>query len=147
MNKHIWTVAIGIAATLAVTSTSARDDRIRLPIADAMGAPEAKTELGDNIKFFFGDAAHPAVGQSYGVFTSNKKSNGFGKDDKVACNWAFLSAMKSFRDRAVNEGGNAVINIKSIYKGNELNSATEYECGAGNLMVGVTFRGEVVKLK
>ena len=135
------------AAAFAVNTTSARDDRIRFPISEAMNAPDAKAKLSQNIKFFFGDAAHPAVEQSYGVFTSNKKSNAFGKEEKVACNWAFLSAMLSFQDRAVREGGDAVINIKSNYKNNTLASETEYECGAGGIMVGVTFQGEVVKLK
>lgn len=135
------------AATLAANTTSARDDRVRFPIAEAMSAPEATAKLNQNIKFFFGDAAHPAVEHSFGVFTSNKKSNAFGKSDKIACDWAFLSAILSFQDRALTEGGDAVINIKSYYKRNTVSSATEYECGAGGFMVGVTFQGEVVKLK
>lgn len=138
---------IAVAATLAATSTSARDDRLRFPIAEAMSAPEAKAQLSGSVQFFFGDAPHPDVERSLGVFTSNKKSNAFGKEDKAACDWAFLSAMISLQTRAVTEGGDAVINIKSIYKGNTVISATDYECGAGGIMAGVTFQGEVVKLK
>ena len=40
------------------------------------------------------------------------------------------------KERAIAEGGNAVINIQSYYKKNELSSATEYECGAGAIMGG-----------
>ena len=55
--------------------------------------------------------------------------------------------MISFQDRAKQLGGDAVINIESYYRKNTIKSATEYECGSGGLMSGVTFRGEVVKLQ
>ena len=48
--------------------------------------------------------------------------------------------------QVMKEGGNAVINIKSYYKKNEVSSAGEYECGAGAMVSGVAFKGEVVKL-
>src|SRR3546814_15311729 len=54
--------------------------------------------------------------------------------------------MLSLRDRALKEGGDAVIDIHSVYKGDEFKSATEYECGAGTIMGGVARRGTVVKL-
>jgi uncharacterized protein YbjQ (UPF0145 family) len=77
---------------------------------------------------------------------SNKKTNAFNKTDKRACEWAFLSAMLSLQQRALSEGGNAVVNIRSFYKRHEVSSATEFECGAGAIMAGVTFKGDVVKL-
>mgnify|MGYP003560680286 FL=1 len=55
--------------------------------------------------------------------------------------------MLSLQARAVQEGGNAVIKITSYYKRNVFSSTSEFECGAGALMVGVALRGEVVKLK
>jgi hypothetical protein len=145
--RNVTVTLIGVAAALAATTTSARDDRLRFPISEAMSAPEAKAQLGGGVQFFFGDSVHPAVERSMGVFTSNKKTNAFGKSDKIACDWAFLSAMVSLQSRATQEGGDAVINIKSIYKGNAVSSTTDYECGAGAIMAGVTFQGEVVKLK
>ena len=39
-----------------------------------------------------------------------------------------------------------MINIKSNYKGDDFSSETEYECGAGAVMGGVAFVGEIVKL-
>lgn len=59
----------------------------------------------------------------------------------------FLSAMIALQDRARREGGNAVVNIRSYYKKNEVNSSSEFECGAGAVMAGVTLEGEVVTLK
>lgn len=138
---------IGVVAVIAVDSATARDARVRFSIAEAISAPDAAAKLNDKVKFFFGDSASPATERSFGVFTSNKKTNAVGKSAKVACEWAFLSALLSFQDRALQLGGDAVINIKSYYKRNAVSSATEYECGTGNIVVGVTFQGEVVKLK
>jgi hypothetical protein len=55
--------------------------------------------------------------------------------------------MLSFQDRIAKEGGNAVVNIRSYYKKNEISSSTEFECGAGAIMAGVTFLGDVVTLE
>lgn len=147
--KRIYVVAmLTLAATLlTATSAVARDTKVMWPIADAMATPDAKARLNMSVQFFFGNSPHPPVAQSFGVFMSNKKTNGTNKSDKEACEWAFLSAMLSFQDRAVSLGGNAVINIRSYYRKNEISSETEYECGSGALMSGVTFQGEVVKLQ
>lgn len=133
-----------IAAALVFSVAHARDTRLKLPIKDAMEAPEAKSRLGSEIKFVFGET--PANAKVIGTFMSNKKTNFANKSDKEGCEWAFLSAMLSLKQRAIAEGGNAVVNIQSYYKKNEFSSTTEYECGAGAIMGGVTFRGTVVKL-
>jgi len=136
-----------VAALSAPDSSTARNTKVMWPIADAMATPDARSRLGTGVQFFFGNSAHPGVAKSFGVFTSNKKTNGTNKTDKEACEWAFLSAMLSFQQRAVELGGNAVINIRSYYDKNEVSSETEYECGSGALMSGVTFQGEVVTLE
>jgi uncharacterized protein YbjQ (UPF0145 family) len=145
-NHYITCVLIFLSVMPAATTTMARDTKVMWPIADAMATPDAKARLNMGVTFFFGNTAHPPVAQSFGEFMSNKKTNGTNKSDKEACEWAFLSAMLSFQQRAVAVGGNAVINIRSYYKQNEVSSETQYECGSGALMSGVTFKGEVVKL-
>lgn len=137
-------VALGI---LAAPETDARDTKNLWPVADAMNTAEARAQLNQGVKFYFGDSAHPPVGKSLGVFQSNKKTRGVWRTDKEACEWTFLSAMLSFQARAKELGGDAVIKIESYYREVPVPSATEYECGSGALMSGVTFRGEVVKLK
>lgn len=149
-SQHLFLASVAAFVALAILvapETDARDTKTMLPIADAMNSGSAKARLDGGIKFYFGDSAHPPVAKSFGVFMSNKKTNGVGKKDKEACEWAFLSAMLSFQDRVKQEGGDAVINIESYYRENTIKSATEYECGSGGLMSGVTFRGEVVKLQ
>ena len=44
------------------------------------------------------------------------------------------------------KGGNAIVNIHSYYYKNAFSSSTEFECGAGAIMSGVTMVGDVVKL-
>ena len=146
-------LALALAATivalglLVAPETSARDTKNMFPVADALNTAEAKAQLNQGVKFYFGDSAHPAVAKSFGVFQSNKKTNGVGRTDKEACEWTFLSAMVSFQQRAKELGGDAVIKIESFYREVPISSATEYQCGSGALMSGVTFRGEVVKLQ
>ena len=137
-----------LITTLLIISSIAysRDTRIRVSIQDAITTPDAEAALDAGIQFFFGDEQHPEIERHLGTYTSNKKTNAVGKSDQKACKWAFLSAMISFQQRAVSEGGNAVVNIHSYYKKNDFSSATEFECGAGAVMVGVTMVGEVVKL-
>jgi hypothetical protein len=138
---------LGLTASMHVAAVFARDDIKRMSIESALAAPDAKAMLNKGIQFYFGDMAHPEAASSFGVFTSSKKANGFGKADVPACERAFLSAMLSFQDRALREGGDAVVKLTSYYRHNSVNSSTEYECGTGATMVGVAFQGEVVKLK
>ncbi len=124
----------------------ARDDVGAYPIADVMNNPEYAARLA-GVKFFFADQPHPQVAQSFGEFQSNKKTNAFNKSDKEACEWAFLSALLSFHQRALSSGGDAVVNITGYYKKIAFTSQTEFQCGAGATMAGVTLKGTVVKLK
>ncbi|POB08294.1 excinuclease, partial [Vibrio vulnificus] len=78
---------------------------------------------------------------------TNKKTNAFNKTDEEACNWVFLSAMIVLKERAIKEGGNAVVDIKSNYKNNLTSSVDTFQCGAGTMVAGVALTGKVVKLK
>jgi uncharacterized protein YbjQ (UPF0145 family) len=148
MNPRFFAALLILVALLSVSNSStARNTRVMWPIADAMATPDARSRLSTGVQLFFGNSAHPAVATTFGVYTSNKKTNGTNKTDKEACEWAFLSAMLSFQQRAAELGGNAVISIRSYYDQHEVSSETEYECGSGALMSGVTFKGEVVKLE
>ena len=145
MNKTL--LAVFALFVLAVNTAQARDDRLHFSIEEAMNTADAKAKLNKGYTFLFGDSKSAEVVENFGEFQSNKKTNAFGKKDKTACQWAFLTAMLSFQERIASEGGNAVINIRSYYKKHEFSSETEFECGAGGLMAGVTFKGDVVTLK
>src|SRR5215510_5705059 len=92
---------------------AARDDRIMLAIRDALDGPDAKAKLDRGVRLHFGGGFGGPVAKDLGVWKSNKKANAFLKDDKVACERAFLSAVISLQERARKMGGNAVVNIAS----------------------------------
>ncbi|MGI9283854.1 MAG: excinuclease [Pseudomonadales bacterium] len=143
--KHSFTLLV--ALLLICSHASARDTKHMYPISEAFDSPDYDEKLGDDVKFFFGTQAHPGIAKSFGEYVSNKKTKAFRKSDKVACEWALLSALITFKERALAEGGNAVVNIRSYYKKIEVSSETEFECHAGAIMAGVALKGEVVRLQ
>ena len=144
MNKLF--VLLMLNLFLVPFSSYARDDINGYLIKEALDLEQSKSKLGEKIKFYFGDQAHGEILKTFGEFRTNKKTNAFNKSDLEACQWVFLSAMISLRDRAVREGGNAVINIKSNYKNNLTSSKDTFQCGAGTFVAGVALVGTVVKL-
>jgi hypothetical protein len=147
MKLTFRTIGFLVVAALAVaTPAQSRDEHLHLSIKDAMETADASGKLDKDVKLFFGAQKHPKAAGEFGTFTSNKKSNFFGKSDKEGCERAFLSAIISLQERAKKEGGNAVVGIVSAYKNVEFTSETEYECGAGSVTGGVALRGKVAKL-
>ena len=144
--KKLSVFILSSICLLNVGNVSARDNKQMFSIQDAMSLEAFKEKLDGSVRFYFADQPHPATIKKFGEFMSNKKTNAFGKSDKQACEWAFLSSMLSFQKRATSMGGNAVVNIRSYFKKHEVSSRTEFECGAGAVIAGVTFKGDVVQL-
>ena len=111
-----------------------------------MENPEYSSRL-EGVSFYFSDQEHPPVAINHGEFRTNKKTNAFGKSDLKACQWVMLSALVQLHQRAQSLGANAVINIKSNYKNNEVSSPTLYTCGAGATVAGVALIGTIVELE
>ncbi|MDH5407830.1 MAG: excinuclease [Gammaproteobacteria bacterium] len=143
MRKFIIT----FLACLISFSVFARDDVGDYSIKDALAANTATERLGKDVKFYFGEQKHGNVAHTFGTYKTNKKTNAFNKSDREACQWVFLSAMLALRDRAIKEGGNAVVNIRSFYKSKLTSSTKTFRCGVGAVVAGVALKGTVVKLK
>ena len=144
--KQIAYLVLVAALLFSGTVGNARNTVHQFSIADALEVGEERGRIDSSIGLYFGDQEHPAITRKLGTYTANKKTNAFNKSDREACNWAFLSAMVSLQTRATREGGNAVVNIRSYYYKNDFSSATEFECGAGAMVAGVTMIGDVVEL-
>ena len=145
--RRLSLLAICAAVVGFLPGTAAgRTTKYMLPIEPALSTPAAKEKLGTTVGFYFGTQPHPPVAREIGEWVTNLKTNAFNKTDEEACRWVFLSAMLSLRDRAVSEGGDAVVQIRSFYRKNEVVSDTEYECHAGAVIAGVALKGMVVKL-
>lgn len=127
-------------------SATARDTTHHLSINAAMATSDFKEKLTGEVKFFFSGQKYPSPSATAGEYVTNKKTNAFNKSDEEACRWVFLSALISLQERALAEGGNAVVDITNYYKRNEFASATDYECHAGAIMAGVALKGRVVTL-
>jgi hypothetical protein len=143
MKRHLMLAAL--CATLVTSHAFARDTAASYPVDAAIASEPGK--VTPDVTLYFAGQSHPAVAHSYGEFATNKKTNAFGKSDLQACQHVFLSAAMELQDRARKEGGNAVINIKSNYRNELTESATEFTCGAGAVIAGVALVGDVVTLK
>lgn len=136
--------SLTIALTaLVVAACAPRDTTHYYSISEALNSAQAKEILDPKIKLYFGKAA-PGKTVKAGL-VSNKKTNAANKTDQEACQWAFLSAVKQFQERAASMGATKVGNIVSYYKKNTYRSTTQYECHAGNIIGGVALKGDIVK--
>ncbi len=146
MKKTLLLACCLLAAAFTAGPAQARDDHLKFSIDGALNTPDAKDKVDSNIKLFWGDQKFPKPEKELGTYTTNKKTNGFNKSDQNACEWVFLSAVIALQDRAKAEGGNAVVNIHSYIKKDEVSSTTDFQCEVGTFTAGSTLRGTVVKL-
>jgi len=130
-----------------MNTSMARDDIGNWPFKEAIERGINEGVLDGSVTFYLDGNPHPKIVKNHGEYRSNKKTNAVGKSDQKACQWALLSALKSFQQRAQSLGANAVVNIKSNYKNNTYSHPTEYQCGAGAIMAGVALKADVVKLE
>ena len=136
-------ILAAIAVLALGVSLSARDDVLYFSVADVLNSPKAKEVLNPNIKISFGSGTKGDFLQK--GLMSNKKTNAVNKSDQEACEWALLSALKTFQERAVREGGTKVVNLTGYYKKQPFDSKTQFQCGAGSIMAGVTLKGDIAK--
>ncbi len=136
-------MAIATAAAGAV-----RDEHVRLPIQAALEKGYSyRTKIEFDVRLFFGDEKAPRVAKRFGSFSASTRSNLVGKSSQEACDIAFISALADLQQQARKQGGDAVINIRSVYGAASSASQREYVCGAGTIMVAVALEGTVVKLR
>lgn len=139
--KRFFIMAICLA--FGFSALSAKDKILYLPIQDALNSKEAKEVLNPNIKFSFGSGTKANI--IVKDLQANKKTNSFNKSDEKACQWVFLSALKTFQERAVNEGGKRVVNLTGYFKKESYDSKDKFQCAVGAIMAGVTLRGDIAK--
>ncbi|WP_239325396.1 excinuclease ATPase subunit [Snodgrassella gandavensis] len=139
MKKFSQSIAL-VALLACISAAYARDDKLMLPIQDALNAPEAAQVLNPNVKLYFAKSSGHVV--KPGLIT-NRKTNSVGKSDEAACRWAFLSAVKQLQEQATAHNAAKVTNIVSYYKKNSMASSKVYECHAGGVIAGVALKGDL----
>lgn len=144
MNRLRTLLAIALIAFAA--PAAARDERILLDIDRALATAEGKDRFDDTIQFYYADRRYPQPLESFGIHTTQRRVFAPVHTDEEACQKAFIEALAALRDAVKAKGGNAVVDIKSIYKNREFRSETQYECRAGYVVTGVSLEGRLVKL-
>ncbi len=134
-----------ISTLCAFTLQAQAADLKNISLLDALASDEAKLNLPNDVKFYFGDAAPTGtVTKTIGEYTFNRQVNVSLKSQINGCHAALVSALKDLREAAKKDGANAVVNIKSNAKGQASNSKEIYVCEAGLLKSGVSISGELV---
>lgn len=139
-------LVIGVISTLCVLALQTQAAELKnISIQDAMASDEAKLNLPDDVKFYFGDAAPTGtVTKTIGEYTFNRQVNVSLKSQINGCHAALVAALKDLRESAKKDGANAVVNIKSNAKGKASSSKEIYVCEAGMLKSGVSISGDLV---
>lgn len=133
-------------ALVAATAVHARNEAVMLPLADVVKLGLEQGKLDGSVSFHLSGTSTPAISEKLGDDVSNKKTNGVGKDDATACNWAALSALMAFEAKAKQKGANAVVDLHSFNKKQSTRDPVNFECRAGNVMAGVTFKGTYARV-
>jgi uncharacterized protein YbjQ (UPF0145 family) len=136
-----------VLSLLLISSAFARNTLETYSIKETLALPKAKSILGNDVRFYFGTQKHGKIEKRLYQVRTNKKTNAFGKSDKEACQWVFISALLALKNSALQAGGNAIINIKSNYKHNLISSNTTFQCGAGTFVAGTALVGTIVKIR
>jgi len=134
------------AISLLSLPAFARDTVLHIPLADVLELPEAKEKLDPAFKFYLDGQPTPKNIKRMSTDVSNPKTNGVGKSDDYGCKWAALSALIKLQESAKRNGANAVVDIVSYYKKVEYKSATDFECHAGAIIIGVALKGTYAKI-
>ena len=142
MRRAVGLLAISL---LCAAPLSARNTFHDFDATKAKAEGSGRENLLD-VPVYLAGEEHAAIAKDLGTFKSNMRTNAANKSDEEACQIAFLSALISLQNRARALGGDAVVDVRSITKNNDLTSATQYRCVAGAFVANVALEGRVVKL-
>jgi hypothetical protein len=146
MTRFTLLFCVAAFVALAGSEALARNTFLDLDVAEARSEGYGRENLLD-VPVFMLAVPHPAIEKDLGVLKTNRSTNAFNKSDRAACQIAFLSALIVLQRHAQLEGGDAVVDIRSVTRGNALESATQFRCVAGNVVAAVALEGRIVKLK
>ena len=164
-------VVLCLMAAAVAVPVMARNTEYKLPLADVLQSPEAKSRLDDAVKFNFAAKSMPAgaeptgsdvisrtfnaarvrsvdSGNNYGGGPAPVASQGVNdqSDDIAGCKAAALEGLIAMQQKAMQVGANAVVDLVSYYKNVQFSSATHYECHAGGTGSHVTFKATYAAL-
>lgn len=143
--RRFMFVLLGLGILTAPLAAFARNTEVILSVKGAV-ASDAKSHLTD-VSFYMKGEKHPAVAREFATVSANRSTRGAFRTDEASCHVAFLSAMRALQDRAAQEGGNAIINVVSVTRGKQTESASDFRCVAGSAIVHVGLKGTIVEIE
>jgi opacity protein-like surface antigen len=132
---------VALIAACAAAPAFARDTPVRVTLQSVLDMPEAHAKLDGSVRFFLAGAETPHVEKKFGEDISNDKTNAFNKTAEFACQWAALSGLIKFQNRAKQQGANAVIDIVSYNKRVVTTDPAQLECLDGAFVGGISMKG------
>ncbi|ENW95301.1 hypothetical protein [Acinetobacter sp. NIPH 298] len=133
-----------VLTTAFTASVQAADTVHQFDFKAAVDRAVADGTLDGSVKFYLkGNKSGGKVLEQ--DIVTNQKTNGFGKSAEKSCDWVLRSALLQLDKAAKARGANAVTNIVSYFKKNEVQSSTTYECHKGMAVAGVALKGDIVK--
>jgi len=141
--RSLWII---VSLLLLAGPAGARNTEQFFSARQAAESEKGKEYLLD-VPFYMKGERHPKVAKSLSEMTSQRTASGAFRGDEVSCQSAFLSALKTLQERARQSGANAIIDVVSITKGEQTESASDFRCIAGAVVVHVGLKGKLVELK
>jgi len=130
---------------LSPVTAQARNTEQNFPAKEAAESELGKAKLF-SIPFYLKGQKHPRVKKTIFELSTDQSTRGIFRSDEDSCRVAFLSAIRALQNKAQEKGGDAIIDIVSITRGKQTESATDYRCVAGSTVVHVGLKGKIVKL-
>lgn len=135
-----------IAVICAAAPAFARNTEVFLNAKEAAESEKGQSHLLD-VPFYLKGQKQPRVNKVLSEVSSNRSTSGAFRSDEASCQSAFLDALKNLQSRAQSDGADAIVDIVSTTRGKETESATDFRCVAGSVVVHVGLKGKLVKLR
>ena len=139
-------VVLGASPVAAEGPAASEGNVLEISLADAMAKPEMQQQLRGFVKLFFGNSPHPEVAHVFNRYATKKGVRSSGNAIQESCEKALLAALLQFQTRAVRLGADAVIDIHSYYRHQEVSNDTSVQCHDNIRKVYVVLIGNFVKL-
>jgi hypothetical protein len=131
---------------VAAAPAAARDTELFFSAREAAESEKGRAYLLD-VPFYLKGESHAPLAKELLEMTSERSSSGAFRGDEASCESAFLSALKTLQERARESGADAIVDLVSVTRGQETESATDFRCVAGAVVVHVGLKGRLVELK
>ena len=132
------------ALCLCAVAADARDIKTLMLISNAMESLDVPPRPSGSVKFLFGTDQTPKGFKTITNQTLLKKVSLRQTSNVNACNQAFMSILSDFEQKAKAMGANAIVNVVSYYKRQQMSSATHFECHEGSGYMAVALKADFV---